>query len=78
MNRYNVTKKEMKELWNLKNYRKLLQMYMNVDEEEITMEILHLKMIWVRIPWMYSRLSWALKTHLILRSIMMMQRRSLQ
>ena len=54
--------------------REIIADVMNIDEKKILL----LKTIWVRTRWMYFRLSWALKTLLILRSIMMKQRRSLQ
>ena len=57
--------------------REIIADVMNIDEKEIK-KILLLKTIWVRTRWMYFRLSWALKTLLILRSIMMKQRRLLQ
>ena len=57
--------------------REIIADVMNIDEKEIK-EDSSLKTIWVRIRWMYFRLSWALKTLLILRLIMMKQRRSLQ
>ena len=47
--------------------REIIADVMNIDDGGDYKKILLLKTIWVRTRWMYFRLSWALKTLLILR-----------